>query len=118
MIDAKTKSYLAYVREIIDTVHKEFALVDKDVRILILERVITPIGFWVPNQDEKAGTGTATPVPKWWEKYPQLKPLGTDATVVKIDGFVDHAVFDEFNAAAKQNGYRYSKDDHAFIRSF
>ena len=115
-IDSKTKAYLASVREIIDYVAKEFPLADKETRLLILGHAIRPIGFWEEPQQKIGGKEEAAP--KWWEKYPQLKPLGTDATVVKIDGFVDHALFDEFNSAAKQNGYRYSKDDHAFIRSF
>ena len=115
-IDSKTKAYLASVRAIIDYVSKEFPLADKETRLLILGHAIRPIGFWEEPQQKIGGKEEAAP--KWWEMYPELKPLGTDSGVVKIDGFVEYARFDELNTAAKQNGYRYSREDRAFIRSF
>ena len=115
VIDAKTKSYLSYVKDVVEYVEKELSRLDKETRAVVINHSIIPIGFWNANE-QKTFSNDHTQPKKWFEKYSQLKPINPDCSVITIDEYIERAMFDEINTEAKKNGYRYIKEERAFVR--
>ncbi len=115
MTDMKLKAYIAYAKEVVQTVNAEFTGAMQQTRDLVLERALRPINYWEEKNANADIPPAETSAPEWFKEYSCLSPIG-GGSFLKLSTKLERADFDKVLKAARAHGYRYDGDNRGFAR--